>query len=63
MTDVFNALPGLEVPVGGITQSLARLWVGEPADGVGAPSEFRASQMNLVLHLGLPTTDDPSGDT
>ena len=58
MTDVFNALPGLEVPVGGITQSLARLWVGEPADGVGAPSEFRASQMNLVLHLGLPTTDD-----
>jgi len=44
MTSVFDALPGLEVPVGGITQSLARLWEGEPADGVGAPSEFRASQ-------------------
>jgi hypothetical protein len=58
MTSVFDALPGLEVPVGGITQSLARLWEGEPADGVGAPSEFRASQMNLILHVGLPTAAD-----
>jgi hypothetical protein len=53
---VFDALPGLEVPVGGIAGSLARLWEGSPADGGNAPSEFRASQMNLVLHLGLPTT-------
>ena len=58
MSAVFDTLPGLEVPVGGITQSLARLWEGEPADGMGAPSEFRASQMNFVLHLGLPTTAD-----
>ncbi|MFA5058607.1 MAG: glucose-6-phosphate dehydrogenase assembly protein OpcA [Opitutaceae bacterium] len=56
--DVFSVLPGLEVPVGGIAASLARLWDGDPADGAGAPSEFRASQMNLVLHLGLPTTPD-----
>jgi hypothetical protein len=58
MTSVFDSLPGLEVPVGSITQSLARLWEGEPAEGVGAPSEFRASQMNFVLHLGLPTTPE-----
>lgn len=55
MTTVFDALPGIEVPVGGIAASLARLWEGSPADGGHAPSEFRASQMNLVLHLGLPT--------
>jgi hypothetical protein len=59
---VFDALPGLEVPVGGIAQSLARLWEGSPGDGAAgqqsAPSEFRASQMNLVLHVGLPTTPD-----
>ena len=53
---VFDALPGIEVPVGGIAGSLARLWEGSPAEGGHAPSEFRASQMNLVLHLGLPTT-------
>lgn len=56
MTSVFDALPGIEVPVGGIAQSLARLWDGEPSEGARAPSEFRASQMNLVLHVGLPTT-------
>ena len=62
MTTVFDALPGLEVPGGGIAQSLARLWEGSPGDGAAgqqrAPSEFRASQMNLVLHVGLPTTPD-----
>ena len=56
--DVFAGLPGIEVPVGGITQSLARLWEGESAGGMGAPAEFRASQMNLILHLGLPTTSE-----
>jgi len=27
-------------------------------EGSGAPSEFRASQMNLILHFGLPTTPE-----
>lgn len=56
MSSVFEALPGIEVPVGDIARSLARLWDGEATGGAGAPSEFRASQMNLVLHFGLPTT-------
>jgi hypothetical protein len=56
MADVFTALPGIEVPVGEISRSLARLWDGEEDGEAGAPSEFRASQMNLVLHIGLPTT-------
>ncbi len=57
MTPVFEALPGMDVPVGGITGALARVWDGGAAEG-GAPSEFRASQMNLVLHLGLPVTPE-----
>lgn len=55
MTAVFDALPGFEIPVGDITRSLARLWEGESSEGAGAPADYRASQMNLVLHLGLPT--------
>jgi hypothetical protein len=55
MSAVFEVLPGLEVPVGDIARNLARLWDGEAMGGVAAPSEFRASQMNLVLHIGLPT--------
>ncbi len=58
MTSIFDALPGFDAPVGGLTQSLARLWDGKPSEEAGAPSEFRASQMNLVLHFGLPTTAD-----
>jgi len=56
MSAVFDALPGIEVPVGEIARSLARLWDGESVNGAVAPSDFRASQMNLVLHVGLPTT-------
>ncbi len=57
MNSAFDALPGITVPVAEITSSLARLWEGAPAGAAAdAPAEFRASQMNLVLHLGLPTT-------
>lgn len=56
MSMVFEELPGIPVPVGEITSGLARLWDGEAPAAGGSPSEFRASQMNLVLHLGLPVT-------
>jgi len=56
MNPVFETLPGAEVAVGEIPRALARLWEGEAAAGQGAPSEFRASQMNLVLHFGLAAT-------
>lgn len=52
----YDALPGLDVPVAGIARALAHLWDAEPGgDPAVAPSEFRASQMNFVLHLGLAT--------
>ena len=39
---VFDALPGLEVPVGGIAQNLARLWEGSPGDGAAGRPAIRS---------------------
>lgn len=50
MSTVFHALPGHEVPVGEIDASFRKLWADTPA------KDFRATQLNLVLHLGLNTT-------
>lgn len=56
-TAVFDALPGLEVSVGEMRRTLEHLWDGE-GGAQGAPSEFRASQLNLILHFGLPTAPE-----
>jgi hypothetical protein len=50
MADLIDALPGVELPVGEVTARLATMWEGGPS---ASPSEFRASQMNVVLHFGL----------
>jgi hypothetical protein len=52
MPAIFQALPGLEVPVGGINAGFKKLWADTPAQ------DARAMQLNLVLHLGLNTTPD-----
>lgn len=52
MPKLFEALPGLEVPVGGISRSFAKLWADTEV------SEQKAMQLNLVLHLGFGTTPD-----
>jgi Glucose-6-phosphate dehydrogenase subunit len=61
MPEIFNALPGQEVPVGGISKALARMWAGgedaipgKPGDGEAA----KATQVNFVLHLGYHTTSE-----
>ncbi len=46
MPELFDALPGQEVPVGGIAAGFRKLWADTPAQ------ESRAVQLNLVLHLG-----------
>jgi len=58
MPAIFNALPGIEVPVGAISKSLAQLWARTAADGKPAPEadDAKATQVNFVLHLGLNTT-------
>ncbi len=55
MNSVFEALPGIEVAVGEMHRALERIWESDVPAGRGAPSEFRASQLNLVIHFGLPT--------
>ncbi len=49
MPEVFDALPGHAVPVGGISDGFNKLWADTPA------KESRAVQLNLVLHFGRNT--------
>ena len=58
MPTIFNALPGIEVPVGAISRGLSQLWSDTAASGGAAPAsdDAKATQVNFVLHLGLSTT-------
>jgi Glucose-6-phosphate dehydrogenase subunit. len=58
MSAVFNALPGIEVPVGAISKSLDKMWRETSEKGLPAPEAElgKATQVNLVLHLGYGTT-------
>jgi len=60
MPEIFEALPGIEVPVGAIARSLAHLWEDAAASGGAAPAidDAKATQANVVLHLGFGTTPD-----
>lgn len=49
MSELIDALPGIELPVSDVTQHLATMWDTGPQSGL---TEARASQMNVVLHLG-----------
>lgn len=44
------------MPVAKVTETLSGMWAGRQEGEPRAPSEFRASQMNLILHFGLKTT-------
>lgn len=60
MPAIFDALPGLEVPVGAISKSLAQMWTDNATDGRPTldADDAKATQVNFVLHLGLNTTPD-----
>jgi hypothetical protein len=60
MPAIFDALPGIEVPVGAISKSLAQMWSDAAAGGRPAPEadDAKATQVNFVLHLGLNTTPE-----
>lgn len=47
---LFQALPGQSLPIADVAPSFARL-----ADGEKDSADFRATQLNLVLHLGSST--------
>jgi hypothetical protein len=60
MPAIFNALPGIEVPVGAISKSLSKMWSDTAASGGPAPAsdDAKATQVNFVLHLGLLCTPE-----
>jgi hypothetical protein len=60
MPDVFDTLPGIDVPVDAIAKRFAEMWTQTAADGRPAPEadDARATQVNFVLHLGLNTTPE-----
>jgi hypothetical protein len=62
MASVFSVIPGIELPVSEVVSTMAKMWESEPVKGSVAPSEFRASQMNLILHLGYGTTPEEAKD-
>jgi len=57
MSRIFEALPGIEVPVGAISRGLAQMWEGAASEGRPSPAgeQSMATQINLVLHLGFRT--------
>jgi hypothetical protein len=57
MPGIFEALPGIEVPVGSITRGMDEMWTGAAAEGRPAPptDDAKAIQVNFVLHLGYRT--------
>jgi hypothetical protein len=59
MPEIFNVLPGLEVPVGAISKSVSQMWSDIAASGRAAPAsdDVKAMQLNLVLHFGFATSE------
>ena len=57
MPGIFDALPGIEVPVGSIGLGLEQMWDGVASSGKPSPEgdKSKATQVNFVLHLGLLT--------
>ena len=64
MAEIFNALPGIEVPVGSIARGLDRMWKETAESGRAAPGadDVKATQVNLVLHLGFHTTAEDAAE-
>jgi hypothetical protein len=54
MADLIKAMPGEALPVAEVTDRLATMWDAGPEAGA---AEFRASQMNVVLHFGLDVSN------
>lgn len=55
---LIDALPGVPLPVSEVNRMLVTLWDPDEQGPFGQVSEFRASQLNLVLHFGIETPPD-----
>lgn len=60
MPSIFDVLPGIEVAVDSISKGFSQMWSDSAAGGKPAPDadDAKATQVNLVLHLGLNTTPE-----
>jgi glucose-6-phosphate dehydrogenase assembly protein OpcA len=57
MERLIDALPGVTLPVAKVTETLMHMWdADQPRED--NRTDFRASQLNLILHFGLPTTPE-----
>ena len=56
MPSIIHNLPGISTPVSAISHTLREMWQSDPGTIDSPPSDFRASQLNLVIHLGEQTT-------
>lgn len=57
MPENFDVLPGIEVPLDSIANSVSKMWTDTAARGDAAPGtdDVKATQVNFVLHLGFKT--------
>lgn len=53
---VYEALPGLKVPLGQALEKLSAMWSPVDESGRRRESEYRASRMNLIVHIGFEAT-------
>lgn len=60
MSRLIDSLPGVSMPVEQVTETLMHMWDAPVVSG-GHPMDFRASQMNVILHFGLTTTEAEAG--
>jgi hypothetical protein len=60
MPGIFEALPGIEAPVGSISSGLSQMWQGTADKGQPSPESEHsaATQVNFVLHLGRLTDSE-----
>ncbi|MDQ8181721.1 glucose-6-phosphate dehydrogenase assembly protein OpcA [Pelagicoccus sp. SDUM812005] len=52
-TTVYEALPGLKVPLGNALKELTAMWSPVDESGKRKDNEYRASRMNLIVHIGF----------
>ncbi len=57
MASILDNLPGVPMPISEISRQLREMWRGDEDSKTSAPSEFRASQLNLILHVGWDTSE------
>ncbi len=50
---VYEALPGLKVPLGNALKELTAMWSPIDESGKSKDNEYRASRMNLIVHIGF----------